>query len=135
MEKLIYSGMEEGGTYQTRSSEFLPIENYEVIISEIESIYNSDGGFQLFEVFGDEKIVIVANDAKLNNNFMSEGDSNMSNILKDNGNSEWMINFFLENWEEMSVHDIIRNIAQPGQIINIQVTDTLYGNSEFDLKT
>jgi hypothetical protein len=56
-------------------------------------------------------------------------------FLKGNGNSEWMINFCSEKMEEMYVSDIIEKIAQPGQTISIQLTDTLYGNSEFELTT
>ena len=35
--------------------------------------------------------------------------------------------------EDFSVSNIILRIAMKGQIINIQLTDTLYGNSEFEI--
>jgi hypothetical protein len=37
--------------------------------------------------------------------------------------------------EDFSVTKVVEKIAKPNQNINIQMTDTLYGNSEFDLKT
>ena len=134
MEKFLNSGMEEGGVYQTRSSEFTPIDNYKTILEEVENVYNSISGSPLFTVHEGEKITIVANDCRLSHGFDYDMDA-MLTFLKGNGNSEWMINFCSEKMEEMYVSDIIEKIAQPGQTISIQLTDTLYGNSEFELTT
>jgi hypothetical protein len=134
MEKFLYSGMEEGGEYQTRSSEFAPIDNYRTILDEVENVYTSLTGSKLFTVYEGDKIVVVAADCRLSHGFDYDVDA-MLTFLKSNGNSEWMIHFCSEKMEEMYVSDIIEKIAQPGQTISIQLTDTLYGNSEFEITT
>lgn len=132
MEKFLYSGMEEGGEYQTRSSEFIPVENYKSILEEFENSYTSVNGSKLFAVHGNDKIVIVGSDCRLAHRFDCDMEA-MLTFLKSNENSEWMMKFCSDLIEEMYVSDIISRIAQSGQTITIQLTDTLYGNSEFEI--
>ena len=40
MEKILYNGLEEGSVYQMRTSEFLPIHNFEQVISDFDNMHH-----------------------------------------------------------------------------------------------
>jgi Leucine-rich repeat (LRR) protein len=136
MQKIYYSGMEDGGEYQTRTSEFFPIENYQIFITEFEQIYSgvSDNLFKIYK--SGKKISVIAYDHILHNEFMDDSDdSRLISSLKENGISDIFIDFLKEKREDFFVSDLIEKIALPDQKIKVQITDTLYGNSEFEINT
>ena len=133
------SGHELGSVVSTRSSNFEPVENYIEIISEFEDSYDLkalDCANQLFIVHGSENIVATINDCIMANYFEDESDlEGVADYLRQNGNSEWMVEFMKNYSEELYATDIIRALAKPGQKIKIQTTDLEHGNTEFEINT
>ena len=138
-EAFLCSSHELGSVVSTRSKEFEPIENYKEIIAEFEESYDFESlgiSRYLIDCSGSGTIVMVINDCIMSNYFDDESDlEGITDYLKQNGNSQWMINFMSEHSEELYATDIIRALAKPGQKITIQTTDLEYGNTEFEINT
>ena len=138
-EVFLCSGHELGSVVSTRSKEFEPIENYKEIIAEFEESYDFESlgiSKYLIDYSGSGTIVMVINDCIMSNYFEDESDLvGVADYLRQNGNSEWMIEFMKNYSEELYATDIIRALAKPGQKITIQTTDLEYGNTEFELNT
>ena len=138
-EVFLCSGHELGSVVSTRSKEFEPIENYKEIIAEFEESYDFESlgiSRYLIDYSGSGTIVMVINDCIMSNYFEDESDiEGIIGYLKQNGNSQWMINFMSEHSEELYATDIIRALAKPGQKITIQTTDLGHGNTEFEINT
>ena len=67
MEKCLFNNLEDGGTYQFRSSEFMPVAEYKKMLAEFDKMYESyQNSPSLFSIFGDDKIVIIADTYELN---------------------------------------------------------------------
>ena len=104
-------------------------------------MYSSESDY-LFTIHGTDSIIVVANTYTLKMeheemyiNEMSEKEFDKHVI--DLGTTEKTKEILKEMWnnEEWTVSSIIESIAKPEQKINISLTDTLYGNSEYDLTT
>lgn len=138
-EVFLASGHESGSVVSTRSNEFEPIENYKEIIAEFEESYDVESlgmSRYLIDCSGSGTIVMVINDCLMSNYFEDESDiEGITNYLKQNGNSQWMIDFMLEHSEELYATDIIKALAKPGQTLKIQTSDLEYGNTEFEVTT
>lgn len=146
MSKILFNGLEEGGVYQMRTSEFIPIQNFKKILLDFDKMYESyQNAPSLFRVNGSDSIVVIADTHKLNISVdgidFYDYDVFQENIerLKQHLNqseisteSTEILVKMIEN-EDLSVSSIIEHIAQPGQSINIECTDTLYGNGSFML--
>lgn len=133
------SGHESGSVVSTRSKEFEPIENYKEIIAEFEESYDVESlgsSRYLIDCSGSGTIVMVINDCIMSNYFEDESDlEGIADYLKENGNSQWMIDFMLAHSEELYATDIIKALAKPGQTLKIQTTDLEFGNTEFETTT
>lgn len=138
-EAFLTSDHEAGSVVSTRSSEFEPIENYKEIIAEFEESYDlSTLGISsyLINCSGSDKVVMVINDCIMTNYFEDPyNEDGIKDYLKENGNSQWMIDFMLAHSEELYATDIIKALAKPGQTLKIQTTDLEYGNEEFETTT
>ena len=146
MEKILYNGLEEGGVYQMRTGEFVPIHNFEQVISDFDNMYESyQNSPTLFTVHGNDEIKVIADTHKLRLNvegidfeYYDNLDKKLEQLkshLKNNKISDLsseIICEMIEN-EDFTVSAIIERIAQPNQIIKIECTDTLYGNGEYNL--
>ena len=146
MEKILWNSLEEGGVYQMRTSEFVPIHNFEQVISDFDNMYESyQNSPTLFIVHGNDEITVIADTHKLSLNVegidfeyydnldkkLEQLKSNLKNNKISDVSSE-IICSIIEN-EDFTVSAIIERIAQPNQIIKIECTDTLYGNGEYNL--
>ena len=90
----------------------------------------------LIDCSGSDKIVMVIQDCIISNYFEDESDlEGIANYLKENGNTQWMIDFMLVHSEELYATDIIKALAKPGQTLKIQTTDLEYSNEEFEITT
>lgn len=141
MNKCLFNGLEEGGVYQLRTSEFEVIVGAETVLSDFDKIYESyQNAFSLFNLNGDTKIVLIAETYNLRF-YADDIDMYKPDEVKEYFNNMQLspltrdILFHMTEMEEFSVTTIVEKIAKPGQKINIQLTDTLYGNSEFDIFT
>jgi len=144
MSKILFNGLEEGGVYQMKTSEFMPIQNFKKILLDFDKMYESyQNAPSLFTVHGNDNIVVIADTHKLNISVdgidFDDYDVFAENIekLKQHLNqseisseSAAILIKMIEN-EDLSVSTIIEHIAQPGQSINIDCTDTLYSNGSF----
>ena len=139
MEKYLFNGLEESGTYQLRTTEFIPIKGFEEVVSDFNKLYEGfDSSSGLFNIVEGQKIKIIADTYTLtfyNEEIDIYNLQEVKSELQKNQISDKTIEIILamvEN-EDFSVSNIILRIAMKGQIINIQLTDTLYGNSEFEI--
>ena len=139
METCLFNGLEEGGTYQLRTIEFIPIMGFEEVISDFNKLYEGfDSSSVLFNIVEGEKIKIIADTYTLtfyNEEIDIYNSQEVKSELQNNQISDKTIEIILsmvEN-EDFSVSNIISYLAMDGQLINIQLTDTLYGNSEFEI--
>ena len=139
MEKCLFNGLEEGGTYQLRTTEFITIMGFEEVISDFNKLYEGfDSSSVLFNIVEGEKIKIIADTYTLtfyNEEIDIYNSQEVKSELQNNQISDKTIEIILsmvEN-EDFSVSNIISYLAMDGQLINIQLTDTLYGNSEFEI--
>jgi len=139
METCLFNGLEEGGTYQLRTTEFIPIMGFEEVISDFNKLYEGfDSSSVLFNIVEGEKIKIIADTYTLtfyNEEIDIYNSQEVKSELQNNQISDKTIEIILsmvEN-EDFSVSNIISYLAMDGQLINIQLTDTLYGNSEFEI--
>jgi hypothetical protein len=129
-----------------RTSEFKPVQNYQQILQDFDKLYESyQNSPTLFTVFGEDEIVVLADTHQLSvvmhgidfsdYDKMEENLAELKNHLNANGISaecSQILNGMIEN-EDLTVSAIISNIAQTNQIIKIECTDTLYGNSEYEI--
>ena len=139
----MFNNLEYGGTYQLRTNNFKPIDGYSQILNQFDQLYESyQNAATLFEVIEDnDSINIIADTFQIN--FNSESiDSydveQIKNLLIENSFSEEVITIIVEQIENqgyVEIASIIEKIALPNQTIHVQYTDTLYGNSEFDIFT
>ncbi len=148
MSKILFNGLEEGGVYQMRTSEFKPIQNFNQILLDFDKMYESyQNAPSLFTVHGDDTINVIADTFTLNvrmddidfTDFDKLGENieklrQQLNQLQISSESTEIVIKMIEN-EDLSVTNIIQYIAQPGQSINIECTDTLYGNNNFELNS
>ena len=139
MEKYLFNGLEDSGTYQLRTTEFIPIKGFEEVVSDFNKLYEGfDSSSELFNIVEGQKIKIIADTYTLtfyNEEIDIYNLQEVKSELQKNQISDKTIEIILamvEN-EDFSVSNIILRIAMKGQIINIQLTDTLYGNSEFEI--
>jgi hypothetical protein len=111
-----------------------------------ESYQNSPS---LFTVIGSEELILIAEVSRLN--LIIEGVfeswemyedihskmEELRNHLKKNDVSELSVEIICEmiKNESFTLDVLVRMIAQPGQIINIQYTNITYGNTEFNVVT
>lgn len=141
-EAFLTSDHEAGSVVSTRSSEFEPIENYKEIIAEFEESYDfSTLGMSsyLITCYGpgaSGKIVLVINDCMMSNYFEDPyNEDEVKDYLKENGNSQWMIDFMLAWPADLNATSIIKALAKPGQTLKIQITELGYSNNEFETTT
>jgi hypothetical protein len=69
MNKILFNGLEEGGVYQMRTREFMPIQNFKKILLDFDKMYESyQNAPSLFTVHGNDSnnIVVIADTHKLN---------------------------------------------------------------------
>jgi len=141
MKNYLYNGLEDGGIYQLRTSEFDVIDGFETVLSDFDKLYESyQNSATLFNYSGNNKIVLIAETFTLGFSIEEIDIDNYDEIKKyfeDLGISNLTIDILwhMIEMEEYSVTTIVEKIAKPGQKINIQMTDTMYGNSEFDINT
>lgn len=146
MNKILFNALEEGGVYQMRTSEFKPIQNYQLILQDFDKMYESyQNSPTLFSVFGEDEIVVLADTHQLSvvmagidfsdYDKMEENLAAFKNHLKAIGispeGSQILIGM-IEN-EDLTVSAIISKIAQTNQTIKIECTDTLYGNGDYEI--
>ena len=147
LNKFLCCGLEDGGTYQLKTSEFNPIKGFEAIINEFNNLYSTESD-SLFTIHGTDSIIVVANTYTLTLKLADDkirdaikdyeiSDEKFEKYFKDLGVTDKVIEILKEMWdsEEWLVATIIESIAKAGQTINISCTDTLYGNTEYDLTT
>lgn len=141
IKKILFNGLEDGGIYQFRTSEFEVNEEFEKVLTDFDNLYESyQQSSTLFTFSGKEKKVLIAETGTLRFD-SSEVDiynvDEVKNFIKGMELSDLTIKILLHmiEMEDFSVSVIVEKIAKPGQVINIQLTDTLYGNSEFSLNT
>jgi hypothetical protein len=146
MDKILYNSLEDGGVYQMRTSEFKPIQNYQQILQDFDKLYESyQNSPTLFTVSGNEEIVVLADTHQLSvvvegidfsyYDKMEENLAQLKNQLDAIGISAdgaQILAGMIEN-EDLTVSAIISKIAQTSQTIKIECTDTLYGNSEYEI--
>ncbi len=146
MEKILFNGLEEGGVYQMRTSEFKPKQGYQSILQEFDSLYESyQGSGTLFSVHGQDAVVVLAdthtlalvlNDLDFTDySAFAENLSQLKDYLSKVGISaetSAMLVRMVEN-EDLSVGGIIEQLAEPGQTITVQCMDSLYGNNEYEI--
>ena len=139
--QVLRCGLEDGGTYQLRTSKFIPITSFETIIKEFNNLYLTESD-SLFTIHGTGSIIVIANTYTLKMEheemYIDEmSEEEFDKYLSDLGTTEKTKEILKEMWEEeeWAVATIIKSIAKTGQTINISLTDTLYGNSEYDLTT
>ena len=140
MIKCLFSGLEDGGTYQLRTTPFDCIEGFEKILSDFDKMYESYQNAQsLFSFSGNGKIVLTADTYTLgvDSELEEREEEDIRAFLKQNGISDLSIDivFSMIEEEDYSVVKVVEKIAKPNQTIAIQMTDTMYGNSEFELNT
>ena len=103
MEKCLFNNLEDGGTYQFRSSEFMPVAEYKKMLAEFDKMYESyQNSPSLFSIFGDDKIVIIADTYKLNffADAVDEYDPEAArSYLKENGISDFAIDLICQGIE------------------------------------
>jgi hypothetical protein len=149
MKKCLVNGLESGGTYQLRTTEFKPVADFKIVIAEFEKMYDFFDEIQpLFNI--DERaesIVLTANTFMFNfenedidideEEIWGNDCEGLKNYLKSNNISELTSEILCEmtEYEEFSVRTLVKKIAQTGQIINVELTDLTNGNSEFNITT
>jgi hypothetical protein len=143
MKKCLINNLEDGGSYQLRTSNFKPIEGYLKILNEFDVLYESyQDSNSLFEIIEEgDNIKIIADTFQICFYLEEIESSNVQEIkekLIEKQISEQVINLIIEEIEGkeyIEIVSIIEKIAVKNQKITIQYTDTLYGNSEFEIKT
>jgi len=141
MEKYLFNSLEEGGIYQLRTSEFQANTEFKSVLSDFDQLYESyQNSPTLFNINDGEKISLTADTYSLT--FYAEGidiynQEEREAFFKNLGISNLTVKILsrMIDDEDFSVATIVEMIAKPGQKINIQMTDTLYGNSEYDMET
>ena len=142
MEKCLFNGLEDGGVYQFRTTPFDCIDGFESILSDFDNMYESyQDSATLFSFSKDDKQIVLKAETYTLTFFTEDIDmydeEALITYLKENGMSQTTIEIIcsMVEDEDFSVIKVVEKIAKPNQNINIQMTDTLYGNSEFDLTT
>jgi hypothetical protein len=148
MEKCLFSKESDDAISQFRASNFKPVPDFKVVISDFDKMYESYQNLPvLFTVIGSDEIVLIAEVSQLN--FIIDGvfdawevyeDMNtkieeVRDYLKNNDISELSANIICEmiKNETYSLDVLVQMIAQPGQTINIQNSNIAYGNTEFEI--
>jgi hypothetical protein len=143
MKKCLFNNLEDGGSYQLRTSNFKPIEGYLKILNEFDVLYESyQDSSSLFEIIQEgDSIKIIADTFQICFYLEEIDSSNTQEIKKhliEKKISEQVINLIIEEIEDkeyIEITSIIGKIAVKNQTIKIQYSDTLYGNSEFEINT
>ncbi len=139
METFIFTDLESGTVTNNRTSLFKPISDFKVFLDEFERCYDLGAlniADKLFWVASEseEGIVLVVNDGIFSNSYKDDNDADaMLNFMKENGNSDRMIEFMVKHREDLCPADIVEYIALPFQEITVQITDLEFGNSEIKL--
>ena len=142
MNKCLFNAAEDGGTYQLRTSTFKALPFFQQVINDFDMLYESyQDSSSLFTLSGSEELVLVADcfllDLAMDNllEFEDEDPIERINSMSIHQVTKEILCSAIENESSINVSDVIAKLAQPNQEITIQLTDTLYGNSEFLLST
>lgn len=143
MKKCLFNNLEDGGTYQLRTSNFKPIDSYLKILNEFDLLYESyQNATSLFEIIPEGDNIKIFADTFQICFYLEEIDSSNTQEIKkyliEKKISEQVINLIIEEIEDkeyIEITSIIGKIAVKNQTIKIQYSDTLYGNSEFEINT
>ena len=144
MKKCFSCGLESGPTYQLRTSAFTPEDGYVQIVEDFNQRFESDDSESPFlQVTEDgDSISIIASTFKLNMSHDELEPSDMceeefEEYLDELGIVDAALPALKSMWEseEWNVSSIIEVLAKSDQSIRVQLTDTEYGNSEYDLST
>ena len=142
MNKCLFNAAEEGGTYQLRTSTFKALPFFQQVLNDFDMLYDSyQDSSSLFTFSGSEEIVLVADcfllDLATDNilEFEDEDPIEHINSMSIHQVTKEILCIAIENESSINVSDVIAKLAQPNQEITIQLTDTLYGNTEFLLST
>jgi len=141
MNKCFFNGLEEGGVYQLRTTPFEAVEGFESVLSDFDNMYQSyQDSPVLFSFSKNDKITLTADTYTLSfyiDHIDIYNEDQLLDYLKQNGISTKTIEIICSMLEEedFSVTKVIEKIAKPNQTIRVQMTDTLYGNSEYDMNT
>jgi hypothetical protein len=142
MNKCLFNAAEDGGTYQLRTNTFKVLPFFQQVLNDFDMLYDSyQDSSSLFTLSGSEEIVLVADcfllDLAIDNllEFEDEDPIEHINSMSIHQVTKEILCIAIENESSINVSDVIAKLAQPNQEITIQLTDTLYGNSEFLLST
>jgi uncharacterized protein (UPF0254 family) len=142
MNKYLFNAAEDGGTYQLRTNTFKVLPFFQQVLNDFDMLYDSyQDSSSLFTLSGSEEIVLVADcfllDLAIDNllEFEDEDPIEHINSMSIHQVTKEILCIAIENESSINVSDVIAKLAQPNQEITIQLTDTLYGNSEFLLST
>ena len=144
VKKCFSCGLESGPSYQLRTSAFTPVDSYASIIEEFNQRFEGEESETPFlQVTEDgDSISIVASTFKLNMSHDEVEPSDMceeefDEYLDELGSVDSASRAIKEMWdtEEWNVSSILKVLAKSSQSIHVQLTDTEYGNSEYDLST
>ena len=137
-------GLESGPTYQLRTSAFTPKDGYMEIVEDFNQRFESDDSetqfLQITEDGGSIFIIASTFRLKMSHDELDPHDmceEEFDEYLDELGIVDAALPAVKSMWEseEWNVSSILEALAQPAQSIHVQLTDTEYGNSEYDLST
>jgi hypothetical protein len=148
--KLYYNYPYDGEITEERTSLFIPIDNIEKYLDELNSFYDEDK--PLVSILAaatpnDPSIKLFYNSYHLlfAKSLLSETttelgqdlpSSKLPEILRENNVSELLVSWLLNvNPEEIYLSDYLAKLAKPGQTIQIERYDSEYGNYNYEVNS
>ena len=137
----LFDGCEDKGFCQLKTAVFEPIKEFEKVLSDINKLYTGHrGSTKLFSYRRYEnKIVLTADTYLLSFCEFDQirEDDEIKKYLVGLGISKCTANILTEMiyFEDNAVGSIVEKITKPNQTFKVQLTDTIYGNSEFEIES